>query len=173
MDRITTLFRAIKFYGEIGAEDTGYPPDRRAHLVGLLFKDLLLAGKTDLRIEYVNTSPGQGPDSWYQHDWYPAFYKGRVFGHHVGSNAEDIFARATSYLTNDLVAGIDIDIERRGLNIAAQEKHYQLGVDISYNITDMTEVKGRYGFEMMNNLNFVDGEDKVRHFFGGELTIRF
>ena len=173
MDRITTLFRAIKFYGEIGAEDTGYPPDRRAHLVGLLFNDLLLAGKTDLRIEYVNTSPGQGPDCWYQHGYYPAFYQGRVFGHHVGSNAEDIFARVTSHLTNDLIAGIDIDMERRGLSKAIQEKHYQVGIDLSYNITDMIEVKTRYGFERVDNLNFVDGEDKIRHFFGGELTIRF
>lgn len=173
MDRITTLFRAIKFYGEIGAEDTGYPPDRRAHLVGLLFKDLLLAGKTDLRIEYVNTSPGQGPDSWYRHDWYPAFYKGRVFGHHVGSNAEDIFARVTSYLTNDLIAGIDIDMENRGLSNAIREKHYQVGIDLSYNITDMTEVTAQYGFERVNNLNFVDGVNKDGHFFGTELRIRF
>ena len=85
MDRITTLFRAIKFYGEIGAEDTGYPPDRRAYLVGLLFKDLLLAGKTDLRIEYANTSPSSVPTAWYQHSQYPAFHEGRVFGHHVGA----------------------------------------------------------------------------------------
>jgi hypothetical protein len=173
MDRITTLFRAIKFYGEIGAEDTGYPPDRRAYLVGLLFKDLFLTGKTDLRIEYANTSPGQGPDSWYLHDWYPAFYKGSVFGHHLGTNAEDLFVRATSYLTNDLIAGIDIDMETKGLSNAIQEKHYQVGVDMSYNITDMIGVTGRYGFERVNNLNFVDGEDKVGHFFGVELTIRF
>ena len=171
--RITRLLRSIKVYGEIGAEDTGYPPDRRAYLVGLLFNDLFLTGKTDLRIEYVNTSPGQGPDCWYQHSQYPAFYKGRVFGHHVGTDAEDLFARATSYLTNDLLAGIDLDMENRGLSRATQETQYQFGVDLSYNITDVIGVTGRYGFERVDNLNFVDGENKIRHFFGGELTIRF
>ncbi|KAF0120597.1 MAG: hypothetical protein FD151_1599 [bacterium] len=165
--------RSIKLYAEIGAEDTGYPPDRRAYLVGLLFNDLFLTGKTDLRIEYVNTSPGQGPDCWYQHSQYPAFYKGRVFGHHVGTDAEDLFVRATSYLTNDLIAGIDIDMENRGLSRATQETQYQFGVDLSYNITDVIGVTGRYGFERVDNLNFVDGENKIRHFFGGELTIRF
>jgi len=64
-------------------------------------------------------------------------------------------------------------MERRGLSKAIQEKHYQVGIDLSYNITDMIEVKTRYGFERVDNLNFVDGEDKIRHFFGGELTIRF
>jgi len=173
IDRITRLLRSVKVYGEIGAEDTGYPPDRRAYLVGLLFKDLFLTGKTDLRIEYVNTSPGQGPDSWYLHSQYPAFYKGRVFGHHVGSNAEDIFARVTTYLTNDLIAGIDIDMENSGLSRATQKTQYQFGVDLSYNITDMIGVKGRYGFERAENINFVDGENKNRHFFGVELTIGF
>lgn len=173
IDRITRLLRSVKVYGEIGAEDTGYPPDRRAYLVGLLFKDLFLTGKTDLRIEYANTSPGQGPLSWYLHGEYPAFYKGRIFGHHVGTDAEDLFTRATSYLTNDLIAGIDIDMENKGLSRATQETQYQFGIDLSYNITDMIGVTGRYVFERVNNLNFVDGEDKIRHFFGGELTIRF
>jgi hypothetical protein len=173
IDRLTRLFRSIKVYGEIGAEDTGYPPDRRAYLIGLLFKDLFLTGKTDLRIEYVDTSPSSVPAAWYQHGQYPAFYEGRVFGHHVGSNGEDIFARVTRYLTNDLIGGIDLNMETRGLSNAIQEKHYRFGLDMSYNITDMIEVKGRYVLERVNNLNFVDGEDKVGHFFGGELTIRF
>ncbi|MFH2013262.1 MAG: capsule assembly Wzi family protein [Pseudomonadota bacterium] len=169
----TKLLRSIKFYAEIGAEDTGYPPDHRAHLVGLLFKDLFLTGKTDLRIEYVHTSPGQGPDFWYFHSYYPAFYIGRVFGHHVGSNAQNIFARVTSYLNNNLIAGIDIDMETRGLSKTVQEKRYQFGVDVSYNVTDMIEIRGRYGFERVNNLNFVDGVEKDYHFFGGELITRF
>jgi len=170
---LTRLSRSVKVYGELGAEDTGRPPDRRAYLVGLLFKDLFLTGRTDLQIEYVNTSPSSVPNSWYQHGKYPAFYKGRVFGHHVGTDAEDIFVRFIGYLTNNLIAGIDFDAETRGTSEAIREKHYQFGVDLSYNITDMIEIKGRYGFERVDNYNFVDGRDKDYHFFGGELTIRF
>ena len=173
MDHIIPLFRAIKFYGEIGAEDTGTPPDRRAYLVGFLFKDLFLAGKTDLRIEYVNTSPSSVPTAWYEHGKYPAFYEGRVFGHHAGTDAEDIFIRATSYLTTNLIIGMDFDMEERRKSRPSSEKHYQFGIDLSYDITDMIEIKGRYGFERVDNYNFVDGRDKDYHFFGGELTIRF
>ena len=173
MDHIIPLFRAIKFYGEIGAEDTGTPPDRRAYLVGFLFKDLFLAGKTDLRIEYVNTSPSSVPTAWYEHGKYPAFYEGRVFGHHVGTDAEDIFIRATSYLTTNLIIGMDFDMEERRKSQPSSEKHYQFGIDLSYDITDMIEIKGRYGFERVDNYNFVDGRDKDYHFFGSELTIRF
>jgi len=91
----------------------------------------------------------------------------------VGTDAEDIFVRFIGYLTNNLIAGIDFDAETRGTSEAIREKHYQFGVDLSYNITDMIEIKGRYGLERVDNYNSVDGVNKDYHFFGGELTIRF
>jgi len=169
------FLRNTEIYGEWGGEDEASGlPTKNGYLAGIYIPRMTRDGKVDLRIEYANNHVSGAPDVWYNHSVYGTYtYEGSIIGHHMGSDAEDIFARATSYLTNDLIAGIDIDMERRGLSKAIQEKHYQFGVDLSYNITDMIGVKGRYGFERVNNLNFVDGEDKIRHFFGGELTIRF
>jgi hypothetical protein len=81
-DKIVPFLSSFKFYTEFGAEDTGTPPDRRAFLFGILCSDLFLTGKVDLRIEYADTSPSSVPTAWYQHTSYPAYYEGRVFGHH-------------------------------------------------------------------------------------------
>jgi hypothetical protein len=51
MGKYLPIARSLKFYGEVGAEDTGFPPDRRSYLCGLLFNDLFLIGRLDLRLE--------------------------------------------------------------------------------------------------------------------------
>jgi hypothetical protein len=85
------LIDAMKFYCEIGAEDAGNPPDRRAYVAGVaLYKPFGLE-QTALRGEYAIISPYSVPRAWYNHGSYPMRYEGRVFGHHAGSDAEDIF----------------------------------------------------------------------------------
>ena len=109
MGKILPVARSLKFYGEIGAEDTGYPPDRRAYLFGLLLNDLFLTGRMSLRLEYTTTTADGPPTAWYTHSSYPPIYHERIMGHHVGSNAQDIFVRLTSYLSTKLQLGLDFD----------------------------------------------------------------
>jgi hypothetical protein len=172
-DKIVPFLSSFKFYTEFGAEDTGTPPDRRAFLFGILCSDLFLTGKVDLRIEYADTSPSSVPTAWYQHTSYPAYYEGRVFGHHVGSDAEDIFIRTTIYLTDDLIAGIDFDLQTQGISRTIQEEHRQFGIDLSYDVSDTFEIKAIYSLDRVGNLNFVSGEDRDYQFTGMELKIRF
>lgn len=172
-DNIVPFLRSFKFYTEFGAEDTGTPPDRRAFLFGILFKDLFLTGKADLRIEYADTSPSSVPTAWYQHVSYPASYEGRVFGHHVGSDAEDIFIRTTIYLTDDLIVGIDLDKQTKGISRTIQEEHRQFGIDLTYDVSDTFEIKAIYSIDRASNINFVYGEDTEYQFAGMELAIRF
>jgi hypothetical protein len=91
----------------------------------------------------------------------------------MGSDAEDIFVRSTSFVANDLRVGIDFDFENRGKSNPFQEEHYQYGVDLSYNISTMTEVTGRYGFEKVKNHDFVAGDEKSHHLVGAGLAVRF
>jgi hypothetical protein len=172
-DKIVPFLSSFKFYTEFGAEDTGTPPDRRAFLFGILCSDLFLTGKVDLRIEYADTSPSSVPTAWYQHTSYPAYYEGRVFGHHVGSDAEDIFIRTTIYLTDNLIAGIDFDAQTQGISRTIQEEHRQFGIDLSYDVSDTFEIKAIYSLDRVGNLNFVSGEDRDYQFTGMELKIRF
>jgi hypothetical protein len=182
--KILPVARSLKFYGEWGAEDTGTPPDRRAFLLGLSFYDLFLTGRVDLRLEYTNTasqfnlensntSSNTVPSAWYTHASYPPIFHERIFGHHVGSNAEDIFARLTGYLSPKLTLGIDFDAETQGKVNAIKTKTYQWGVDVDFWIRDQIKIKGRYILENFRDPQSIAGGDKTHHLFGIELRYGF
>ncbi|MEW6614465.1 MAG: capsule assembly Wzi family protein [Thermodesulfobacteriota bacterium] len=176
IDRFVPISRSIIIYGEIGGEDeAGWLFSGTGYLTGILLQDIFLKEGTTLRIEYANNDIGNTPNLWYNHNIYKTgyTYKNSVIGHHMGSDAQDIFIRGTSYLNNDLSIGIDIDIEKRGNSNAYPEEHYQVGIDLSYNITDMVEFKGRYGFERIENFGFVNDETKNHHIMGFEVLFRF
>jgi hypothetical protein len=173
MDKILPIARSLKFYGEVGAEDTGYPPDKRAYLFGLFFSDLFLIGRLDLRLEYTNTSPDSVPIMWYTHGFYPPIYHERIFGHHVGSNAEDIFVRLTSYLSPILLLGFDFDFETQGHKDATKTNSYQFGADLDYQIRDQMAIKGRYILEIFKDPISIAGGDNTHHLFALEFRQRF
>ena len=74
------LADGLKVYVEWGAEDSGFPPDKRAYLTGLaLYKPFGLETAV-LRAEYADLSPGSLPDAWYRHPSYPMRNDGREIG---------------------------------------------------------------------------------------------
>ena len=172
-DRILPLARSLKFYGEYGAEDTGFLPDRRAYLLGLFFSDLFLTGRIDLRLEYTNTSPRDVSSAWYTHNEYPPIFHDRIFGHHVGSNGQDYFARLTAYLTPKLLLGFDLDAEIQGSREAVKTNTYRWGTDLEYFLTDRMRLKGRYIVELFKDPDFIAGGDSTRHLFGLEFHHSF
>jgi hypothetical protein len=172
-DKILPLARSLKFYGEYGAEDTGFLPDRRAYLLGFFMNDLLLTGRVDLRLEYTNTSPSDVPAAWYQHRYYPPTYHERIFGHHVGSNGDDFFVRLTAYLSSKVLFGFDFDAEAHGKADAVQTKSYQWGADLDYWINDRMNLKGRYILEKIKDPDSIAGGDATHHLFGLEFRYRF
>lgn len=172
-DKILPIFRSLKFYGEVGAEDTGYPPDRRAYLLGLSLNDLLLTGRVDLRLEYARTALKSVPLAWYTHTDYPPIYHERIFGHHMGSDAEDIFIRLTGYISSKISMGIDFNAETQGITDAVTTNSYQWGIDVDYLIWDSVNIKGRYILEQFKDPNSIAGGDATHHLFGAEFRWRF
>lgn len=165
-----------EMYGEWGGEDEANAlPTKIGYLIGIYVPRITHDGRFDLRAEYANNHVERYPDVWYSHSVYSTgyTYRGSIIGHHMGSDTEDIFIRITNHLTYDLKAGMDFDFEKRGKSNPSPEEHFQFGIDLSYNITDMIEFKGRYGFEKVNNYNFIHGVDKDYHFLGTELAIKF
>jgi hypothetical protein len=173
MGKILPVARSLKFYGEIGAEDTGYPPDRRAYLFGLLLNDLFLTGRMSLRLEYAITSVDGPPTAWYTHSSYPPTFHERIFGHHVGSNAQDIFVRLASYLSTKLQLGLDFDAETQGLRDAVTTQSYQWGADLDYWISSQMNIKGRYILESFRDPSSIAGGDAIHHLFSIEFRQRF
>jgi lipid-binding SYLF domain-containing protein len=44
-----------------------------------------------LRAEYADLSPKNGPGAWYEHSYWSMKNYGRVFGHHAGTDSDDLF----------------------------------------------------------------------------------
>jgi hypothetical protein len=172
-NEILPLARSLKIYGEWGAEDTGKPPDRRAFLLGLAFYDLFLTGRADLRLEYTDTTVPSVPAAWYTHPSYPPIFYERIFGHQVGSNARDLFARITGYLSPKLTLGLDFDAEIQGVYAVPETRSYQWGIDADYWIRDKFKIKGRYILENFRDSQSIAGGDKTHHLFGIELRYGF
>lgn len=165
----------IKLYGEIGAEDNGYPPTSRAWLAGLsIFKPFGL-DKASLRGEYATTvlGPYNSPNSWYQHGEYPMRYEGRIFGHHVGTEADDFFVE-WSQSFDKLYYKLSFDLERSGFKTKphTQLKNQYLGA-VGYRFNNNANISLRYAYEEIKNLGNVRDERQTNHFLSLETSICF
>ena len=183
IDRFLPLAKSAKLYIEYGAEESSTGgnysiPEQRATLLGIYLADLFLFGRTDLRLEYTSTSPAK-PWFWYNHISYPPIYHDRIFGHHVGNNAQDIFVRLTSYLFTSVQLGLDFNLEKNGIKntadfVAIETRSSQWGVDLDYLFPDrMKNIKGRYILEEFKDPSSIAGGDAIHHLFILEFRWRF
>lgn len=167
------LADGIKLYCEAGGEDSGYPPDRRAYIAGLaLFKPFGLE-RAVFRGEYANLSPKSAPDAWYNHQYYPMRYEGQIFGHHVGSDAEDIFIE-WSQSFEKFFYKLGFDRERSGIKtkIYPQGKNQYFG-EMGWRFNPNASITLRYAYEEINNAGNVQDERQRNHFLGVEAAIYF
>jgi hypothetical protein len=173
VDRFVPVAHSIKLYGEIGAEDTGTPPDRRAYLTGIALNDAFMVDGMTLRAEYADLSPGSVPTAWYRHGSYPMTYKGRVFGHHAGSDSEDLFIELSQKFENSFSCKIGFDKERNGISQASTQEKYQYFLETGYDIKDCFDVTLRYAYEEIDNFENQAGDNQKNHFIGIELKYDF
>jgi hypothetical protein len=167
------LVDGIKLYCEVGAEDSGNPPDRRAYIAGFaLFKPFNLE-RSVFRGEYAIMSPYSVPDAWYNHGSYPMYYEGQVFGHHAGSDAEDIFVEWSQDFEK-LFYKLSYDRERSGIQTkTCPQFKNQYSVEIGYRINFHSEITLRYAYEEINNLGNVQDERQRNHLLGLEASLLF
>ena len=167
------LADGIKLYCEVGAEDSGNPPDRRAYIAGFaLYKPFGLQSAV-LRAEYAIMSPYSVPLAWYNHGSYPMRYEGSVFGDHAGSDAEDIFVEWSQNFEK-LFYKLSFDRERSGIQtqIYPQFKN-QYYIELGYRFNDNANITLSYGYEEINNLGNVQNERQTNQFMGVDVVIKF
>ena len=167
------LTDALKFYMEWGAEDTGTPPDKRAYMGGLaLFKPFGLE-KAVLRGEYVRLSPKAGPGVWYTHGSYPMSYDGHIFGHHAGTDADDIFIE-WSHNLDGFFYKLSFDRERSGIGTKSfvQTKNQYAG-ELGYYFNDNIKATLQYAYEDIKNAGNVQDVNEKNHFFGTTVSFDF
>lgn len=167
------LADGLKLYVEWGGEDTGLPPDRRGYVTGLSLYKLFDLERTSLHVEYAKMSPSSVPGSWYNHPYYPMYYKGSVFGHHAGSDADDLFIEWSQDFEK-IFYKLGFDRERSGIGTKAnpQGENQYFG-EIGYQFNPHSNITLRYAYEEIDNFDYVKDERQRNHFFGVETAIYF
>lgn len=165
----------IKLYGEIGAEDNGYPPTTRAWLAGLAIYKPFGLERSILRGEYATTimAPYNTPAGWYVHSAYPMQYEGRVFGHHAGCEANDFFLE-WSHSFNKVYYKLSFDMERSGIKTKTytESKNQYLG-ELGYRVNNNASVTLRYFYEDIKNLGNVQDASRQNQYMGVEAILEF
>lgn len=156
-------FSSMKLYGEIGAEDSSgeaKTPTSKAYLAGVLVDEPFWLENVNFRAEWAQTARWDrlGDRAWYRHHIYTDgyTYNGRVIGHHMGSDAVDLFLRAEYHWPGGTVVGAEADFERSEVHTSDLKRRWY-AADIEYQAKDNIILKAGVG----NDDSDSDGEGGV------------
>jgi len=161
-------------YAEAGAEDI-YLPALGAYTVGVYLPRILGLGALSLRAEYADNRISYKPHVWYRHHIYTTGYKykGRVIGHHMGTDATDFFAEVK--YSSDRLGDFTVasDVERGLLSDAVKSRSEYYAVSWKRVFADMYEVRVDYAYDRRENTDGIDGADESGHSLLMELGVSF
>jgi hypothetical protein len=162
--------RAVTFYGEfVGEDEAGFLPSKWGKLAGAKLGDLLKTGRTDLRVEYADNHVSSFPNVFYSHSLYTSgyTYKGRVIGHHMGTDSRDLYVCLSHYLTDDLIVDFAFDRQTHRLSSDEQPERDIFEGRVTFFAGTDWRVHGGYRFETC------DQPDDHNHIFRLELIREF
>lgn len=165
-------WQPVQIYMEAAGEDeAGGLPTKWAYLTGIYLPRLFNFERIDFRAEYAKTS-----NVWYKHHIYKSgyTYKGRIIGHHMGTDSKDIFMEV-SYLIpeRDGRLSISYDREEHNLSGAVREKKDEANLKIDIRITKDVDIKASYGYGRIKNMGNMPAEDKGINTVMGMISYNF
>ena len=177
----------MQVYGEYGLED---PPVGIGIVFGVYIPQVFRSSTTDFRIEYADTDIRrrlQGDSAqWYNHSvWTSGMrYRGFPLGHWMGTDAIDLFIRSTSFLTDDIQLGADLDYYERNRGLPVHEKGREAGVDLTWWLSSHILITAGYTYQRINNPGqitsitpfvetFASGVTSNNHFLWTSLAFEF
>lgn len=142
--------RSVRLYADLAGEDeAGWMPSKWGEVFGAQFNDILKTGRTDLRVEYANNHVSGFDDLFYTHSLYTSgyTYKGRILGHHMGTNSSDLLVQLSHYLTEDLVLDLSFDRQTSslGTNAEASRNLYEAG--LTFFMSKAWRIEAAYRYE--------------------------
>jgi len=170
---IVPLADSLKLYAEWGGEDQGITPDKRAYLAGIAFHNILTAQGLTVRAEYANLSPESNTDAWYTHPVWPMTHYGRVFGHHAGTDSDDLFLELSHNLNDRFSYKLGFDKERSGLSSPNTQEKQQYFIEAGCKITKWLKVTITYGREEISNAGNVKGAEEENNLLAGTVGFNF
>jgi hypothetical protein len=149
----------LELYGEYGGEDeAGMRPSKPALLAGLEwgYRELKLT------IEQANNHLQRFPDVWYHHSVYTSgyTYRGQIIGHHMGSDAKDLYLRLETSLRGRWAGGADFEHERRHLSSPLHEQERRWGGDLTFSDEAGHAYSARLIYERIKNLNLLPENER-------------
>jgi hypothetical protein len=172
----TIPVRSVKVYADLAGEDeAGGLPMKWGKLIGMQLNDILRTGRTDLRVEYASTHVPGSPNVFYTHSLYQSgyTYKGNMIGHHIGTDASDLYFRLTHYLTEDLIVGFEFDREDRNLSSSPRQTTNQFGIDLTIFTQKNWRLRTGYRYETIENNRFILGQSRENHIFDLNFVYNF
>ena len=144
----------MQVYGEYGLED---PPTGIGIVFGVYIPQVFRSSTTDFRIEYADTDIRrrlQGDSAqWYNNGkWTSGMrYRGFPLGHWMGTDAIDLFIRTTSFLTDDIQLGANVDYYERDRGKPVHEKGREAGLDLTWWLSSRTQITVGYTYQRILN----------------------
>lgn len=167
------IMDSLEVYAEWGGEDQSITPDKRAYLLGMLFNNVFTVHGLKLRAEYARLSPESAPGAWYTHSVWPMTHYGRLFGHHAGTDSDDLFLELSHKIKDRFLYRLSFDRERSGLSQTYIQEKLQYFVETGFRFTKWLNLTFKYGQEEIDNVGNVQGVEQENHFVGTALTFRF
>jgi len=159
--RIPFRVQPVVLYAEAGGEDeAGLFPSKWAALAGLFLPSIGTWKKADFRLEIADDDSFiSSPGVWYRHSKYPHRYRGRILGHHMGTDAKDLFIEAHYFLLPSSYLEGNIDITHRNFPGPAREETWRVTGAVVAWLTKNLRAEGRVAYSRVSNENGVAGRD--------------
>lgn len=156
----------MQLYGELGGEDhwikrsqVRLTPRGVGYLVGVYIPQLHQGSSMDLRIEYADTRVAAdseiqfSPRVWYSHSVYSSGmrYRGFPLGHHMGTDAKDLFIRTTRYVTDEIQLGANVNLQQRDLLGPSPETKTETAFDLTWWLSSRTQFSVGYTYQRIKN----------------------
>ena len=102
----------------------------------------------------------------------------------MGTDAIDLFIRTTSFLTDDIQLGANVDYYERDRGKPVHEKTREGGLDLTWWLSSQTQITVGYTYQRINNPGqitsitpfvetFAAGVTSANHFLWTRLAIEF
>ena len=166
--RIPFRFQPVVLYMEGAGEDLaignlGPFPSKWAFSSGIFLPTIGRNARWDFRAEFAtNQIRGTGP-AWYVHgtsgNGYAHRYRGQILGHHMGTDARDLFLEAHYFLLPTSYLEANVDFTQRDSPGPEREETWRASGAIVAWLTKNFRAEGRVAYESISNENGVGGRD--------------
>jgi hypothetical protein len=149
-------FQPIQAYLEMAGEDeSGLAPTKLAYVTGVFLPSLFGNAAYDLRVEWArNHWKGNGP-SWYVHsvsdEGYAHFYRGRVLGHPMGTDAQDLSVQGHYFFLPSTYLELTLARTERFSAGPSKERTDRASAGIVGWLTENVRAEGEIALEKVKN----------------------